>query len=416
MKDKQRKLLGLIMLFCILLVLLSIFSNGLHNALQADEAFEPYEIFLTNQTSSSVVVKVEPVGMIFNDIKEYSLISAGTISGTLGQVITGTQVSISAGKIKGGVANHALTSVPNGVNRHICYGRYRMTVEGVQFYVDFSDSDYPSAYTMPGLKADLFFAVDASERVLWVSEGYPPGGSVVELHSGEIIKIWDQTPVGGSSKTQNKNGFKILAGTNIPLDGTDAVVTHITPGTLYVNANVLGNVTVSSGKTFTVTPATMLVFASNASLTVNGNLQVVGTASQMIAFDRQSPAYWYGIVINSASGSSSTIDYANIQHAIIGIQVNNALPTIKNSNIENNEEGIYLNYSSVYLENNAIKNNTGGLAEPNGVDIYYAIPTLKHNLISRNPGSGVYGYYWAWPEFGTSSQAGNNIVALNGRG
>ncbi len=57
---------------CILGVLF-IISNL---SLQADEALEFYEVFLTNETSWPVELRVEPIGMIFNDQKEYAILSS----------------------------------------------------------------------------------------------------------------------------------------------------------------------------------------------------------------------------------------------------------------------------------------------------------------------------------------------------
>ncbi|RMD60749.1 hypothetical protein D6833_09210, partial [Candidatus Parcubacteria bacterium] len=204
-----------------------------------------YELLLDNRANNApVVVTVEPVGWIFNDSLVYSLTTSQGHQQP-GEPITGVTVTIAPGVSLGYVADHANSSTPDSTHRHIGYGKYKVTV-GLwgHIYVDFTDADYgyPS---FPGDSRtnDIILKYDG-DTLLW-GETPGPGGAEFTLTPGDTIEVWDQTRLNLGSGPQNKDGFKILAGTTVPLDGSDAVVTHIDPQRLFVNAEVLGNITVT---------------------------------------------------------------------------------------------------------------------------------------------------------------------------
>jgi len=186
------------------------YFDGVIKSLYGGELFPKYEVFLSNQSSDPVTVKVEPVGMIFNESLEYSIVSPKLA----GKPITGGVVTVPGQTDRFPIVNHVFTSTPSlqdGLDKHIGYGKYKVTIGTFYFYVDFSDSKYSSKYGSGGLSSDLFFKFTESGSVFMVDGG---GGNDSELTQGEIVEIWDQTRIGGSSRTPNKNGFKILANTS----------------------------------------------------------------------------------------------------------------------------------------------------------------------------------------------------------
>ncbi len=265
-------------------------------SLQADSTIEPYEIFLTNKTSWPVDISVEPIGMIFNDLKEYAVLSSATHNDlqARNKPITGLSITIPVDDppnppyVPKNVVNHIATSTPSNLNpnRHIGYGKYRITIAidqqnfNFSFDVDFSDADYPDNYSSLGLDRDIFLDVRPSPlRVFWIS-GITPSNEY-QLVNGDLIQLWDQRRINGSNaiKTQNKGNFTIPTGTNIPLDGTDGVVTHITPGTLYVNPTVQGNVTVTSGKTVALSSGSGMILNPGVTVSVNGTLSIAANTT-----------------------------------------------------------------------------------------------------------------------------------------
>lgn len=181
--------------------------------------------------------------MIFNDLLEYSASASNQHPKAPGELLTGLSKTISANDFDG-VANHIKTSTPGlpYPDRHIGFGKYKLTVEEWgHVFIDFSDSDYGNYPTELNLSNDIILIYEEN-KLFWRS------GKTLQrykLSNGDTINIWDQRAVGDSVKAQNKNGFKILASTTLPLDGTDAVVTHFEPGELFVNLEVQGDIIVS---------------------------------------------------------------------------------------------------------------------------------------------------------------------------
>ena len=315
-----------------------------------------YEILLTNNTTESVKVTIEPVGFIFNDLFEYSLRSSIEKEQAPNQLITGDTVYIPAGRELGGVVDHIATRPQSGVYRHIGYGKYKMTVERWGYiYIDYTDSDYPEWYANNFWPRDLFFVLKASGDLYWKDENSP---NEVKLQPGETIQIWDQTSIDSELvKSQNKSGFKIPASvTTLPLDGTDNVVTHFTPGKLCVPVTIQANTSIAQGKAFEPQAGIELSFLSGKTLFVGGTLNALGSSSSPIIFTHNGSGTWDGIQFNS--GSSGTLEYATIRHASKGIYIDhtNAV-TVNHCTIENfTEQGIYAYATSGSIENSTLQN------------------------------------------------------------
>ncbi len=198
---------------------------------------------------------------------------------------------------------------------------------------------------------------------------------------------------------------------NISYNGTDItfdVKFNFNSGTISENSwwngseTIGGDVTLNSGKTLTVTPATTVSFASGARLTVNGSLVAESNnPAQRITFTRSGGSgSWDGIYINSGSSTNaSTLRRCNIAYADDGIWItytgNSNNVTIDKCRISDSSyEGILVNgatYSGAtdhpIISDNHIHDNTNGY----GIFLMnYAKPLITGNRIEDNYWGGIY--------------------------
>lgn len=127
-------------------------------------------------------------------------------------------------------------------------------------------------------------------------------------------------------------------------------------GTVVIN----NDLTIGSNTILDIAASTTVKFAPNASLIINGTLNVNGTSGNPVTFTRSgSSGTWDGIRFNS--GSSGTITYATIDYATKGVYVNNTNNvTIDNCTIRNfTEQGVYASNSSLTVQNSTIQNPSG---------------------------------------------------------
>lgn len=127
---------------------------------------------------------------------------------------------------------------------------------------------------------------------------------------------------------------------------------------------IYGNVTAEN---FNANPGTKVYFHSNASLTVNGIMNVNGTLGNEVRFrsdrhDERSdslPNMWGKIKIKSPNLSdNSNINYAIIKGGNIGLEVENSTLNISNTKILNNDYiGLYAIRSTVTGKNLVINNS-----------------------------------------------------------
>ena len=152
-----------------------------------------------------------------------------------------------------------------------------------------------------------------------------------------------------------------------PANATFAYTVLAVPTTISTNSTLDGNfvfddnVTVNSGTTLTITPGSVISFASGKSMIVNGVLNANGTSSQPITFTSQSgttPGSWGSITLDGSGASGSNLNYVNIEYGT-GIQIlNGANVIVQNSTIENNIYGIYFYNSAPQILNNYIRYNS----------------------------------------------------------
>ena len=165
-------------------------------------------------------------------------------------------------------------------------------------------------------------------------------------------------------------------------------------GTLTQNVSpyiVIGNAVIQVNTALTIQAGVEVKFAGNYSLTVNGTLNSLGTATQRVKFtsNRATPARgdWNKIQINT---NNNTLSYLQVEYADKGINgginqigvwiqmiiqnsvfLNNnagvwvdrgSVVTIQNSDFQNNGVGVYLDHNLATLTNNTIINNANGIA------------------------------------------------------
>ncbi|MEK7471885.1 MAG: right-handed parallel beta-helix repeat-containing protein, partial [Patescibacteria group bacterium] len=178
--------------------------------------------------------------------------------------------------------------------------------------------------------------------------------------TGATLRTW----VYEISKTNGSNyGYYPTT----PSNATFAYTVLAVPTTISTNSTLDGNfvfddiVTVNSGVTLTVTPGSVISFASGKSMVVNGVLNANGTSSQLITFTATAgttPGSWGSIILDGSGASGSNLNYVNIEYGT-GIQIlNGANVVVQNSTIENNTYGIYFYNSAPQILNNYIRYNS----------------------------------------------------------
>ncbi|MBU0560098.1 MAG: hypothetical protein KKG93_11075, partial [Bacteroidetes bacterium] len=185
------------------------------------------------------------------------------------------------------------------------------------------------------------------------------GGMTVEAK----IKFLDYYPISSFTAKDYFEKYNILGDPTLNY-------AHSFSGTIAQNTTwggsvvVTGNVTVNSGVALTINPGTRITFKNGTFLTINGTLNVNGTASSEVLFDFQYPQWnpsmgidKNGIKINSTG--IANISHAEIRRAYTGIFVNEGVALIDNCLIRNGYSGIHLyrtNYSSsdTYITNSRI--------------------------------------------------------------
>lgn len=135
---------------------------------------------------------------------------------------------------------------------------------------------------------------------------------------------------------------------------------------------ISGNITVEPGVTLTINEDVGILFADNAQLTIQGNVQAIGSSNKRIVFS--SGAYqpgsgdWSGIRFDN-SQSNCDMEYCTIEYAIMGINCIQSSPSLRYNNIEYcSQTGIELNESEPYIEGGYISDCFVGLKATDSYD------------------------------------------------
>jgi parallel beta-helix repeat protein len=165
---------------------------------------------------------------------------------------------------------------------------------------------------------------------------------------------------------------------------------------------------VERGNILVVQPGTVVRFAHDARLIVEGQLLAEGTASELIKFTSYEPEFseydfWSGIEFLGADQDTSRIDYCIIENIDRkdgkgSIFLEYSIVNITNSLIHNNHAdiggGVYVNNSLLNLSRNKIENNSalyggGAIYISNNIDDRYTFSFIYKNVIINNKVSSI---------------------------
>lgn len=161
---------------------------------------------------------------------------------------------------------------------------------------------------------------------------------------------------------------------------------------------ITGDVTVNNGVTLVIEAGAHVLFDGYYGMTINGNVQVQGTAHDRVLFtttEGTPSAYWGDWKqILFANGSTGSINYAQIEHAVIGTKIEYSNATVSNTLYRYNRFGLILGAeNSAVVNDNMIARNTYGVVIANyqlyGYWGYLSKstnnnPSLEQNLITNN--------------------------------
>jgi len=172
--------------------------------------------------------------------------------------------------------------------------------------------------------------------------------------------------------------------------------------------NIESDYVVGSGNLLVVYPGTVVRFAHDARLIVEGQLLAVGTAEAMIKFTSYDPEfsefdYWGGIEFLGAAQDTSRIEYCIIENIDRrdgkgSMFLEYSLVNITNSQIRNNKAdtggAISVNSSSVNITHNRIENNAasyggGAIYISNNIDDRFTDSFIYKNVIINNKVTGI---------------------------
>jgi RHS repeat-associated protein len=146
------------------------------------------------------------------------------------------------------------------------------------------------------------------------------------------------------------------------------------------------SVTINSGVSVTVEPGALIKLSG--ALTVNGTLDVEGTAANPAVFTSSgdsAPGQWSGITLNTGS---STLNHAEIRYGQTAVRTTSGSPQIINSAIHHNWAALVSTSASPQLTDDSIINNSGSFKT---IDITAGSPEIARNTISGN-GAGASSY------------------------
>jgi tetratricopeptide (TPR) repeat protein len=207
-------------------------------------------------------------------------------------------------------------------------------------------------------------------------------GGTITIESGATInpdiRLQTGSTINGLYPTINAAFSAASGGQSVHIRGTHNFADHFT---------------VPSGKTLKTESNSQMNFASGKYLYVYGTLNAYNTTYTATS------GTWGGI--KYYSGSSGTIQYANINNAYVGIYANNSSPSVSHVNISDCTYGVRPYSSNISVSHSTINNcNYGVYAQsgyPNinnctyGVYLRYSNAGITSNAITGCT-RGVYGY------------------------
>ena len=202
------------------------------------------------------------------------------------------------------------------------------------------------------------------------------------------------------------NGGMPPAGDDSDLSTTPTVSGKLTQSERWTGEVTLtGSVTVDWPHKLIIDAGTVVHMPSNATLTVNNFIRVLGSEGAPVIFDAAEGAEsWAGIYLNSSS-AGSTIRHAHISDAQYCVRTNGAPDEISNNRLSNCQYGVYVYSGSPVISNNIITENASY-----GIYARSGTPQITYNTLDQN---GSYGVYWRST---TVPVLSNNIITRNNIG
>ncbi|MGB2868836.1 MAG: hypothetical protein WBD36_10315 [Bacteroidota bacterium] len=152
--------------------------------------------------------------------------------------------------------------------------------------------------------------------------------------------------------------------------------------------NVVGNVTVNSGATLTVSPGSVVAFSSGTSLFSYGSLLANGTSSSKVTFTTASGTGSYGswgsIVLDGNGASGSSLDNVIMKYGT-EIRPNNVPSfSVTNSTIESTINGI-----NAWGSRGTVSNNSFSFQRDHGIIVSNSTIGTQYNTITKSDNSGA---------------------------
>lgn len=200
---------------------------------------------------------------------------------------------------------------------------------------------------------------------------------------------------------------------------------------------VTGNVIIDNNTRLTIQPGTNIKFNSGMGLTVRGELVARGTANNRITFtsnqSSKAPGDWKGILLENSTVdaivnnlnyvSGSIIQYATIEYANIGIELDTAYPFVENNTIRFNHRGLHAerilgdSQDILTISNNSITDNgleTGdGITRGGGIYSDRVQLRISQNTISRNRATQSGGGIHINGAYGDNNILDGNLIENN---
>lgn len=162
---------------------------------------------------------------------------------------------------------------------------------------------------------------------------------------------------------------------------------------------ILGTVTVTSGKTLTIDPGADLRFVPGRGLFVDGTLNAAGTPAQRVVFGSveriPQKGDWHGVVVRA--GGVMNVEHARIEHSTYGFAFASGQGSIRESLIRFNTQGITIQTKSspTISSNNEITSNDYGIAVIGNLDGVTDNPmpvTTGNNIYANGTNFSARGY------------------------
>ncbi len=179
---------------------------------------------------------------------------------------------------------------------------------------------------------------------------------------------------------------EVIAQTNITNDISENTVWDLS-GSPYV---ILNTIFVNEGISLTIEPGVTVKFDSATSLIVKSTIMAQGENSNPIIFtsNKSTPKVgdWGSVRIDTSSGATSLIEYANFSYATFAVWIKEASPTIQNCEMSNTTfSAVQIDGGSAIVENNNIHSTKGA-----SVFVGIGTPTIKNNILHDNEQDGIF--------------------------